>query len=76
MLCLIDKEKLDIVSEIANGENFSNIAALLVHYVRTVRKNVGNPLTKTVKKDEGKSKVLTRCDLLKVKRQLHKSPYF
>ena len=76
MLCLIDKEKLDIVSEIANGENFSKIAALLVHYVRTVRKNVGNPLTKTVKKDEGKSKVLTRCDLLKVKRQLHKSPYF
>ena len=61
--CLTDKEKADIVSKLANGEN-----ALLSRDIRTVQKYINNPLAKTFKKDKGKSKVLTR-----VKRQLHKS---
>ena len=68
--CLTDKEKADIVSKLANVENVSKIAALLGRDVRTVQKYVSNPLTKTVKKDKGKSKVLTRRDLSRVKRQI------
>ena len=68
--CLTDKEKADIVSKLANVENVSKIAALLGRDVRTVQKYVSNFLTKTVKKDKGKSKVLTRRDLSRVKRQL------
>ena len=71
--CLTDKEKADIVSKLFNGENASKIADLLACVVRTVRKYVSNSLAKAVKKDKGKSKVLTRRDLSRVKRQLCKN---
>ena len=72
--CLTDKENADIVAKLANGENVSKIVALLGRNVRTVQRYVNNPLAKTVKKDKGKSKLLTRRNLSRVKRQLRKSP--
>ena len=72
--CLTDQENADIVSKLANGKSVSNIAATLSRDVRTVRKFVSNPLAKAIRKDKGKSKVLTKRDLLRVKRQLRKNP--
>ena len=72
--CFTDQEKAGIVSKLAKGESVSNVTATLSRDVRTVRKFVSNPLAVTIRKDKGKSKVLMRRDLSRVKRQLRKNP--
>jgi transposase len=72
--CLNEDEKSAIVCQLNEGKSVKQISADLKRDPRTIKKFVANPFAKTMRKDKGKNKVLSRRDLSRITRQLRKAP--
>ena len=69
-----DSEKAIIIKETPKTTSCADIAKLLGHHVRTVKRFLENPSSRKQRSDRGKNKTASKRDLRNIKRQVMKSP--